>query len=80
METKYKITIEKLEPYMVTDVQYEATDGKVYRSTYQIPEGVKYKKVDYETGAKGVNKSEIFTQEVEKLNLQDVIKAINSIK
>lgn len=76
---KYKITIESFTPYKITSTHYEGTDGKVYDSSYGLPEGVKVGRKEIETGEIGYSKREIFTQEQEDLELVEVIKAINKI-
>lgn len=76
---EYEITIKEREAYKVKNVQYEGNDGKVYTSSYDLPEGVKVKKVEYENGATSYDEKTILTQKVEELDVNAVIKAINKI-
>lgn len=76
---KYKIKIEELKPYNKTITKYDATDGKRYGSMYSIPKDLEYKEVTVETGEIGYTETEIFSQEVESLDLVGVIKAVNKI-
>lgn len=82
METKFKITIEKIVPYMVKSNRYEASDGKRYQSTYSIPDKVSYKTVPIETGEVSVNREEVFMQVVEEseFELDEIVKTVNSLK
>lgn len=76
----YRVIIKKVEEYNVKSYRYEGTDGKRYNSTYGVPEGVEYKKVEYETGETAVNEIEVFDQNVDELDVTEVIKAVNKIK
>jgi hypothetical protein len=76
---KYHITIMTKEPYEAKETQYEGTDGKVYASQYGLPEGVKVGKVSVPTGETKYTEAEIYSQEVESLDLEAVIKAVNKI-
>lgn len=81
---KYIIEIKRSDSYQETDYRYEGSDGKLYSSSYGLPEGVKYKKVPYETGETKWNDRQIFRQEVEvsdvdPLWMTNVIKAVNEI-
>lgn len=76
---EYEIKIVTSEPYEKLDVQYETEDGKVYSNSYSVPEKMKYKKVKYESGETGYEQKEVFSQRVDKLDINAVIKAINNI-
>ncbi len=76
---KYKITVEKLVSYDRTTVEYEASDGNRYVSTYAIPEGLDYKQVTHLTGETGWTNTDIYEQTVDTLKLDEVIKAVNNI-
>lgn len=77
---RYRITIEKIEPYVKTTTVYQGGDGKNYENRYGIPEGVKYNQVEVPTGEMGGKDILIFTQDVEDLDLVAVIKAVNKIQ
>lgn len=82
MNDKFKITIEKIEPYYEETTVYDGTDGKRYTSTWGLPEGVKYSNVKIKTGKIAVNSSEVYMQVVaeDALDLDAVITAINQLK
>ncbi len=80
METIYEIIIKQLEPYEVKTQAYELENGDRVYSQFSIPDKAKHKKVDVIKGEIDYNTSTIFSQVVTKLNLNEVIKAVNSIK
>lgn len=75
----YKITVEELKEYPETDTRYEGNDGKNYSSTYNVPEGVKYKRVEVPTGKLLVRERQVYTQEFEDLDLTEVVNAVNNL-
>lgn len=77
---KYKITIEELLPYEAKETVYLATDGKVYTSTYRVPDGEKYTEKLRPTGETLYSKREVYQQETDMSDILDVIKAVNGIK
>ena len=77
--TKYKITIEEMTPYAVQRTVYLATDGKVYNSTYKIPDGEKYTEKHEPTGETTYSTNTIYTQNVDMPDILDVVKAANGI-
>lgn len=76
----FEINIIEQTPYDETTEVYEGTDGKQYTSTYRIPEGVTYKTAQVKTGKIAYNNKDILTQNVETLDMNAIIKAINNIK
>lgn len=76
----YKITIEQVDEYQEMQTVYEASDGKRYFSTYNIPDTLTYKTKQYTTGAIITKKREIYVQEFVATDLVGIIKAANDIK
>lgn len=77
---KYRITVEVLEPFPKMETVYKATDGKIYHSTYRIPDGEKYTESTQPTGETGYEKREVYGQEIELPSIENIIKAANSLQ
>ena len=60
--------------------RYEAADGKRYVSTYNIPQKTEYKEVQIVTGETAFTTSEVYTQELDDLSLEAIIKAANNLE
>jgi hypothetical protein len=78
MET-YSIKITKRTEYPEKEHVYEGTDGKRYESTYGVPDGVKYKKVEVETGLILEREDTVYSQQFTAEDLTEIIKAVNNI-
>ncbi len=77
---EYRITIRAMEPYKKTSYKYEGSDGKRYLSEYAVPQGVTATSKEFETGEVGYTERDIFSQTVDGLDIEAVIKAANKIK
>lgn len=76
---KYHITIKQVETYPEKDYRYEGNDGNIYESEYRVPEGVKAKKIAYETGQMLDREVTVYTQQFVTDDLTDIIRAVNNI-